>query len=63
METRLLKVPEVAARLNLSRSLTYELVQRGDIRAVRIGRARRVPESEVARFVAVAMAKSDEEYR
>lgn len=59
MAETLLKVPTVAARLNLSRSATYELIQRHELRAVRIGRARRVPESEVDRFIAVRMAEAD----
>ena len=59
METRLLKVPDVAARLTLSRSKTYELIQTGELRAMRVGRARRVPESEVERFVALRMAGAD----
>ena len=60
METRLLKVPDLAARLTLSRSKTYELIQTGELRAIRVGRARRVPESEVDRFVALRMAEADE---
>ena len=59
METRLLKVTDVAARLTLSRSKTYELIQTGELRAMRVGRARRVPESEVERFVALRMAGAD----
>ena len=59
METRLLKVPDVAARLTLSRSKTYELIQTGELRAIRVGRARRVPESEAERFVALRMAEAD----
>ena len=61
METRLLKVPDVAARLTLSRSKTYELIDDGELRAIRVGRARRVPESEVDRFVAVRMAEAERE--
>ncbi len=59
MAEALLKVPAVAARLNLGLSKTYELIQRNEIRAVRIGRSRRVPESEVDRFIAIRMAESD----
>jgi DNA binding domain, excisionase family len=61
METRLLKVPDVAARLTLSRSKTYELIQTGELRAIRVGRARRVPELEVERFVARCMAEANRE--
>jgi len=54
-----MRVNDVAERLLLSRSKTYELIAAGELRAVRIGRARRVPESEVERFVAVRMAEAD----
>jgi excisionase family DNA binding protein len=63
METRLLRVSAVAARLTLSRSKTYELIQTGELRAIRVGRARRVPESEVERFVALRMAEGDREHQ
>ena len=59
MAETLLKVPEVAERLRLSRSLVYELIARNELRAIRIGRSRRVPESEVERFVAIRMAEAD----
>jgi excisionase family DNA binding protein len=55
---RLLKVPSVAERLNLSRSATYALLASGAIRSVSIGRARRVAESEVDRFIESRMAES-----
>lgn len=41
--TELLRVSEVAARLGLRRSRTYQLVDQGLIPAVRIGRSIRVP--------------------
>jgi excisionase family DNA binding protein len=59
MAETLLKVPAVAERLNLSRSATYELISRRELRSVSIGRARRVPESEIDRFIAIRMAESD----
>ncbi|MGH3222251.1 MAG: helix-turn-helix domain-containing protein [Streptosporangiaceae bacterium] len=37
-----LKVPEVAARLNLSKRHAYELIARGDLTGVRMGGAMRV---------------------
>ena len=52
MDESLLKVEEVANRLRLGKTKTHELVLRGDLRAVRIGRSVRVPTSEVDRFIA-----------
>jgi excisionase family DNA binding protein len=37
-----LKVKEVAAELRISRNLAYEIIQRGEIDALRIGQAIRV---------------------
>lgn len=53
MSTQLLTVPEVAARLQLSRTHTYLLIERGDIATVRIGRAVRITEKALADFVEV----------
>lgn len=47
----LLRIPEAAQRLALSRSKLYELIYRGEIRTVRIGRAVRIAESELDRFI------------
>lgn len=43
MDKVLLTVPEAAARLSLSRATTYQLVRRGDLPCVRVGRTVRVP--------------------
>jgi excisionase family DNA binding protein len=50
-EQRLLTVPEMAERLNVSRSKGWQLAQRGDIPVVRIGRSVRVPEAELAEWI------------
>ena len=50
--SRLLKIPEAAAELSIGRSRLYELLQAGEIKAVKIGsRGVRVPASELDRFV------------
>lgn len=46
-----LKVPEVAEVLRIARSRAYELVQNGEIPAVRIGRSVRVSRKELDRWL------------
>jgi excisionase family DNA binding protein len=47
-----LRVPEVAKDLRIPRSRAYELIQRGDLPAVRIGeRSIRVHRGELERFL------------
>lgn len=48
---RLLKIPEVAERLQLSRTTIYELLLSGRLRSVKIGRARRIPEAALDAWV------------
>ena len=52
MEAMLLKVPEVAARLGLSRAKVYELMASGALRSVRVDGCRRVRSEDLATFVA-----------
>ena len=49
-ERLLLTTNEAAHRLGIGRSKLYELVGKGQIRTVRIGRAVRVPTREVERY-------------
>ena len=44
------RIPEAAEILGLGKSKTYELVQSGAIRTVRVGRAVRVPVSAIDEF-------------
>jgi len=51
-ETEWMKVPEAAAYFRIPRSRMYELVQRGELPAVRIGaRSIRVNRREVEQFL------------
>ena len=50
-DERLLKADEVSRILNISRALTYRLLQRGDIPVVRINHAVRVKPSDLDDFI------------
>ena len=59
MDKLLLTVPEVAARLGLGRSLIYQLLMRGEIPSIKVGRARRVPSQGLEKFIARRMEDAD----
>ncbi len=48
----LLTVPEAASFLRLSRSNLYALMERGELRFVKIGRSRRIPRRAVIALAA-----------
>ena len=50
-EERLLKLPEVSARLALSRTAIYRLIARGELQPVRIGGALRFPASSIDQLI------------
>ena len=52
MDKVLLTVGEAAVSMGIGRSLLYEMIMRGQIRSVSIGRARRVPVTAIQDFVA-----------
>jgi excisionase family DNA binding protein len=52
MEALLMKVPEVAAQLGMSRAKVYELMASGTLRSVRVGGCRRVRTDDLIAFVA-----------
>ena len=47
----LLTVPEAARVLGIGRSTVYELVARGDLAFVHIGRSSRVPVAAIAAYI------------
>lgn len=51
MDRVLYRITEAAEALGLSRATVYELVQRGEIRTIRVGAARRVPTEAISEFV------------
>jgi len=48
---RLHKLSTVIERTSLSRSTVYRLIHSGNLQSVRIGKALRVSETELARFI------------
>ena len=57
-EVMLLTVPEAARVLRISRNLAYELVARGEIPAIRLGRVIRVPRAALEEWVKCEAAPS-----
>ena len=51
MDTLLLKVPEAAAQLGISRAKLYELVAVGTLPAVKIGGCRRLRSADLQDYV------------
>lgn len=48
---RLLRVPEVALRLNVSEKTTWKMVYARRIEVVRIGRSVRIPEEAIEKLI------------
>ncbi len=56
----LLRIVDCEQRLGLGRTKIYELIALGELRAVHIGRAVRIPVSEVERFVEKLQAEQSD---
>ena len=50
-ERILLTIPEAAMRLGLGRSFVYGLVMSGELKSIKLGRARRVPSSALQELI------------
>jgi len=48
---KLLKVKEVAEKLQVSRSLAYQMIRRGELPSIRFGSAVRVQQSDLDVFI------------
>jgi excisionase family DNA binding protein len=59
-DSLLLTVEEAAALLHIGRTTTYELVMRGQIQSVRIGRRRLVVREGLQRYVAALLTAQAE---
>ncbi len=53
---RLLKATDVAEILNISRAFAYQLINRGELRSITIGTARRVRPSDLESFIQVSLS-------
>jgi excisionase family DNA binding protein len=51
VDALLLKVPEVAEQLGISRAKVYELIAAGTLRSVKVGGCRRIRASDLRAFV------------
>jgi excisionase family DNA binding protein len=51
-QPRAMTVREVASHLNVCRQTVAAMIQRGDLRAIRLGRSVRIPTSELDRLLA-----------
>ena len=59
MDVKLLTVAQAATMLSLGRSKAYELVMKGDIRSITIGRSRRIPVQALDEFIQERVSDSD----
>jgi len=51
METKLLKGPQVAEILGISKALAYRLISQGSLSGVRFGRTVRVRPEDIEKFI------------
>jgi excisionase family DNA binding protein len=58
-DAQLLKVSEAAQLLRISRNLAYELVAKGELPSVRLGRLIRVPRSSLEAWIARQTGRPD----
>ncbi|TWP51530.1 helix-turn-helix domain-containing protein [Lentzea tibetensis] len=58
VEYIVLTVEQAAKRLNIGRTLMYELVSNGEVESVHIGRLRRIPLDALTRYVAKLMSST-----
>lgn len=57
-DKQLYRVPEAMRVLSLSRTVIYELIRSGRLRSVTQGRARLIPASAIAEYVALLETES-----
>ena len=58
-EALLLTVNQAATRLGIGRSFLYDLLMRGEIQSVKLGRARRIPVAALEQFIGERLEAGD----
>lgn len=58
LQPLLLRISEAAQILNLGRSTLYEMMYKGDLAFVQYGTARRIPLTEIHRWIAAHTVRS-----
>ena len=58
-EALLLTVNQAATRLGIGRSFLYDLMLRGELQSVKLGRARRIPVAALEKFIGERLEASD----
>jgi excisionase family DNA binding protein len=61
METKLLRGPEVAEILSISKALAYRLIAQGSLPAVKFGRTVRVRPEDLIRFISDNLTHKESE--
>ncbi len=57
MQPALLRITEAAEYLGISRTKCYEMIQRGELRVLRIDASVRVPRTELERWLTVELER------
>ena len=57
--SQLLKIPDVARRLNVGRTMVYELIRKGEITPIHIGRSVRIDAAAVERLIETLAAEAE----
>ena len=57
MQPALLRITEAAEYLGISRTKAYELIQRGELRTLRIDTSVRVPRAELERWLTAELER------
>lgn len=52
------KIPEACRRIGCGRTMIYELLASGDIKAIKIGNRTLIPESELQRLVQTRLSEA-----
>ena len=60
MEEKFFSPREVAELLQIKKNTVYEMIKRGELRAVRLGKQLRIPRTEICRFMGTPLSEEEE---